>query len=122
MRSIQLGYRVEDNGLNYSLANCPAAKLFLYANCRSADSRTREFPQRLAVNDNKKTAGTFWLLLQPSSLKPFSSNVRPISATSGQNPSRKRDCPFSPRSGQVEAIQIHHLAPCRHEVFHKLLL
>src|SRR5271157_2258452 len=29
---------------------------------------------------------------------------------------------FPRRSGEVEAIEAHHFGPCRHEVFHKLLL
>ena len=29
---------------------------------------------------------------------------------------------LSPRSGEVEAISVHHLGPRRHEVFHELLL
>src|SRR5450755_4004584 len=30
--------------------------------------------------------------------------------------------PRTPRSGEVVAVQVHHLGPRRHEVFHKLLL
>src|SRR5260370_30209052 len=29
---------------------------------------------------------------------------------------------FPQRSGEVEAIEVHHLGPCCHEVFHELLL
>src|SRR5262249_60514995 len=30
--------------------------------------------------------------------------------------------PCPPRSGEVEAVQVHHLGPRRHEVLHELLL